>query len=172
MYKIKFKDGSEKEFDTLVGADLSFADLSSANLSSADLSFADLSSADLSSADLSSADLSSANFRYANLRYANFRSANLRYANLSYADLRYANLRSADLSNCKGVLYFGLEKHFAIYFKYCKRYYLNIGCQCKTIEEWLETFKDVGNRQSYSNSEIEIYGSFIKLCSQYEIVSQ
>jgi hypothetical protein len=73
--KIKFKDGSEKEF----------ADLRNANLSDADLSYADLRYANLSYANLSYADL-----RYANLSYADLRYANLSYANLRYADLSYA----------------------------------------------------------------------------------
>jgi hypothetical protein len=122
--KIRFRNGTEKEFMDLSGADLRNADLSSAdlsdanlrdanlssadlrdaNLSSADLRDANLSSADLSNADLSSADLSDANLSSANLSSADLSSAdlsgaNLRDANLSSADLRDANLSSANLSS-------------------------------------------------------------------------
>ena len=42
MFKIKSLNGSEKEFDTLSGADLSGIDFRGADLSEADLSGADL----------------------------------------------------------------------------------------------------------------------------------
>jgi len=76
MYKIYYKDGSCKEFEALVGA----------NLSEANLSKADLSEANLSGADL----------RWADLRWANLSKANLSEANLSGADLRWADLSGAE----------------------------------------------------------------------------
>jgi len=91
--KIKFLDGTEKNFESLCRADLSSADLSSADLRSADLS-----SADLRSADLRGADLRGANLRRANLRRADLRSADLRSADLRGANLRRANLRRADVA--------------------------------------------------------------------------
>jgi len=51
-YKIKFKDGSEKEFKTLRYADLSYANLRGANLRGANLRGADLRGADLRGANL------------------------------------------------------------------------------------------------------------------------
>jgi hypothetical protein len=85
--KIKFQDGTEKEF----------ADLHDADLRGADLRFADLHGADLRGADLSVANLSGAHLSGANLRYANLRVAHLRGADLHGADLRSADLRGADL---------------------------------------------------------------------------
>jgi hypothetical protein len=83
-YKIHFKDGTVKEFETLRGADLSGADLRGADLSGANLSGADL--------------------RRADLRRANLRCADLRYADLSGADLSSADLSNADLSGAKELL--------------------------------------------------------------------
>jgi hypothetical protein len=98
-YKICFRDGTVKEFETL-----SKADLSKANLSKANLSEANLSEADLSKADLRGADLSKANLSKANLSEADLSRANLSEANLSEADLSKANLSEADLSEAKELL--------------------------------------------------------------------
>lgn len=57
VYKIKYGDGTEKEFECLVGADLSEADLSEADLSGADLRGVILSWTDLRGANLRGADL-------------------------------------------------------------------------------------------------------------------
>jgi uncharacterized protein YjbI with pentapeptide repeats len=73
--KIKFKDGTEKDF---------------ANLRNADLSNACMGNADLSNADLSNADLSNADLSYANLRNADLRGASLSNANLSKAYLDFS----------------------------------------------------------------------------------
>ena len=59
MYKIKFGDGTEKEFESLAGADLRDADLYHA-----DLRYANLKDADLSGAYLKGADLTNANLDY------------------------------------------------------------------------------------------------------------
>ena len=64
MYRISFKGGSVKEFNSLVRKDLSDADLSEADLSYADLSGADLSEADLRAANLSGANLSEADLSH------------------------------------------------------------------------------------------------------------
>ena len=56
-YKIKFKDGSVKEFGSLCGEDLVGADLHCADLRGAKLSGANLCEADLSLADLRFSDL-------------------------------------------------------------------------------------------------------------------
>ena len=57
MYKIKFLDGSEKECETLRGANLRVANLRGADLERANLRGADLRGADLEGADLEGADL-------------------------------------------------------------------------------------------------------------------
>jgi uncharacterized protein YjbI with pentapeptide repeats len=90
--KIKFLNGTEKEFENLRAANLRDADLSAESLSGEDLSGADLSYANLSYVNLRDANLSAANLSGANLR-----GANLRDANLCGANLRGANLRDADL---------------------------------------------------------------------------
>ena len=87
MYNIKFKDGIEKEFESLEGADLKFANLKCANLSWTDLS----------GANLSWTDLSGANLRDANLKCANLTGANLSWTDLSGANLSWTDLRGADL---------------------------------------------------------------------------
>ena len=100
--RIKFLNGTEKDFESLRGADLSGANLRRADLRGADLRYADLRLANLHGADLSLANLSGANLSGANLRGtelggANLLSANLLGANLSGANLRRADLRGADL---------------------------------------------------------------------------
>ena len=58
---IKFLDGTEREFETLVGANLTWANLTCANLTRANLTRADLMRANLTGADLMLADLMRAN---------------------------------------------------------------------------------------------------------------
>ena len=55
--KIKFLDGTEKEFESLKDADLRYADLQYADLQYVNLQGADLQGADLQGADLRGADL-------------------------------------------------------------------------------------------------------------------
>ena len=68
MSTIKFLDGSEKQFETLVGADLRWADLWQADLRGANLQGADLGCADLIKADLEGANLAGVCFTGANLK--------------------------------------------------------------------------------------------------------
>jgi len=144
----------------LRSADLRYANLSSANLSYADLSYADLRYANLSYADLRSANLSSANLRSANLRYADLRSANLRYADLSSADLSYADLSSADL------MIFQFQRHQAFYSLDDN---LRIGCLYLPLDEWVNKFEEIGKREQYSDLQIKVYGSFIKMCAEMQL---
>lgn len=83
--KIKFKDGTEKEYADLRSADLFGANLCGANLCGADLRYADLRYADLFGADLCDADLCDADLRNADLFGANLRGADLRGADLDYS---------------------------------------------------------------------------------------
>lgn len=89
---VKFLNGTEKNIESLVGADLSFADLKDVNREGVDFT-----RAYLTGADLRGADLNHANFREANLTCANLEGADLTYANLEGAELRNAIFRSADL---------------------------------------------------------------------------
>ena len=68
--KIKFLDGSEREFETLRGADLRDANLRDAGLTRA---------------NLRDADLTGANLAFANLRDTNLTRANLRGADLDFS---------------------------------------------------------------------------------------
>ena len=101
MFKIKFLDGSEKEFDTLKGA----------NLIGADLSGVDLSGVDLSGSNCTGVNFRGADLRGVNLIWANCTGANFRGANLSGVDLRRADLRGADSS---GVDFSGVDLRFCI----------------------------------------------------------
>ena len=161
------KDGGEKA--DLSSANLSSADLSSANLSCADLRFANLSSADLSSANLRYADLSSADLRFANLSCANLSSADLSCANLSSANLSSADLSSANLSSADlrfaDLLYFTFNRDTA-YYQFDGM--IRVGCEYKTVDEWLESYKKIGKKYSYTDLEIEVYGNFILTCSMLE----
>ena len=102
MYKIKFLDGIEREFKTLVSADLRGVDLRGVNLEGADLVRAKLAGADLRYANLVGTDLTNADLRGANLLRANLVNAylveaNLNKVNLTEADLRGARLKGANL---------------------------------------------------------------------------
>jgi hypothetical protein len=170
MYKVTFKCGRVESFESLSRADLRRADLRGASLRGADLWRADLSGADLGGASLWRASLRGADLSGASLSRADLRGASLRGADLSGADLRGADLSRADLSSVKGILIFQCEKNLAIYFKFNNTYYCKIGCKTYTVNYWLENFKIIGEENNYNESEIEIYGAFIKLCSKYEIV--
>ena len=110
------------------------------------------------------ADLHGANLKGVDLSRVNLRSANLSWADLSWANLRGADLRGADLSGAEGknfyVSYFG--QHHAI----AAGGYISIGCERHTIEYWLNNYADIGKQNEYSNSEIEMYGNWIKIVSE------
>ena len=114
MYYIKFKDGTEKEFESLEGANLSHStlfrsDFRYVNLSNADLSYANLRCAYLEGADLSGARLNHADLFDANLKDATLYHADLIGADLSGADLSGANIKDTDLDySCLPLWYGGL----------------------------------------------------------------
>ena len=111
-------------------------------------------------ADLSYADLRYANLRYANLSYADLSYADLRYADLSSADLRYANLSSANL------MIFQFQRHQAFYSLDDN---LRIGCLYLPLDEWVNKFEEIGKREQYSDLQIKVYGSFIKMCAEMQL---
>jgi hypothetical protein len=133
MIKIKFKDGSEKAFESLLIADLRGADLRRADLRGADLRGVDLEGADL-------------------------RGANLRRADLRGADLRGVDLEGADLSfTCVKAFYLG--KHLGFFHEG----YLKIGCEGHSLDHWVANYKEIGNaEEGYDRDSIELYGKFIK----------
>ena len=96
------------------------------------------------------ADLSSADLRYANLSSANLSSANLSYADLSYADL----------------MIFQFQRHQAFYSLDDN---LRIGCLYLPLDEWVNKFEEIGKREQYSDLQIKVYGSFIKMCAEMQL---
>lgn len=109
--KVKFLDGHEKEFETLVGANLVGADLRNSDRKGESLCGADLMNADLEGANLALADLTGANLREACLRNTYLWNADLTGANLRGADLEGADLRMVDLTGAdlRGVNMMGAE---------------------------------------------------------------
>ena len=140
MHKIKFLDGTEKEFDSLVGANLYGADLKGADLYGANLKGADLRGADLVGADL--------------------RGAALRGADLIGADLTGADLRGADLEDCYNIIGFYLGKHFG--YIVLDSQYVKIGCEGHQLDYWLENYEEIGQRNNYCEAVIKRYGIQLK----------
>ena len=91
----------------------------------------------------------------ADLSYADLRYANLRYANLSYADLSYADL-----------MIFQFQRHQAFYSLDDN---LRIGCLYLPLDEWVNKFEEIGKREQYSDLQIKVYGSFIKMCAEMQL---
>src|ERR1035437_8413197 len=109
----------------------------------------------------SKANLSGANLSGANLSGANLSGANLSGANLSGANLSGANL-SGTLLEGKTILSFQFEKHTAYFYGADET---RLGCHVKAVNEWLETFEEVGKKENYTDKQIEMYGNFIKQCA-------
>ncbi len=120
MIKIKFLDGTEKEFETLRYANLQEANLQRANLQEVDLQGADLQRANLQRANLQEVDLQGADLRWADLQ-----RADLQRANLQEVDLQGANIRGA------GVTVWHLFTHDWI----LTPTHLHAGCCRWTLEE-------------------------------------
>ena len=140
--KIKFKDGTEKEFAYLYYANLRYADLSYADLRSANLRGANLRYANLRYADLRYADLR----KSADLRGADLRGADLGDADLRGADLRGADLRGADIDfSCWplwcGSLFPKIDKRIACQLLYHAMMAMR-GCDDSEVKEFL------GNNQA------------------------
>jgi hypothetical protein len=95
--------------------------------------------------------------KHADLSHADLRHADLRHANLSHADLRHANL-----SHANGILSFVAGQHCA----YAFGSKIMIGCQCHTVEHWLENYEQIGQENGYSPQQITAYGGFIKLVKE------
>src|SRR3990167_4905813 len=153
------KKGGERA--NLSGADLSGADLSGLNLSKANLAGANLAEATLAGANLSEADLYKSNLSEANLAGANLAEATLAGSNLSEANLSEASLVGANLARTN-ILTFQFNQHFAYSFNGLIR----IGCLEHEIEKWLKEYRKIGKENKYTESEIELYGDFIKLCAK------
>ena len=41
--------------------------------------------------------------------------------------------------------------------------YINIGCKSHTIEHWIKNYKDIGERQEYTEEEIAEYRDYVSL---------
>lgn len=88
--------------------------------------------------------------------------ADLRSANLSSANLRSANIRNANLCNTN-LLTFQFNRHFAFYVKGSN---IQIGCHSFDIKTWKKEYKALGKKEGYSDTEIKMYGTFIKMCDK------
>lgn len=86
--------------------------------------------------------------------------ANLSGADLSRTNLSGANLSGANLYGAVGTFalgYFG--KHHAI----AAGGYISIGCERHTYDEWLESYKKIGEEYGYTPDTIDRYGAWIKM---------
>jgi len=104
-----------------------------------------------------------------NLRGANLYEADLRRADLRRAYLYGANLRGADLHGIKGIMSFNGEKDLLVYFYHDNEHYFKIGCKTLPSKDWLKYYKKIGKENKYTNDQIELYGSVIKLFSKYDL---
>ncbi len=95
--KIKFLNGTSKEYADLRGVDLRGVDLHEADLREVDLRGVDLREVDLRGADLREVDLRGADLREVDLHEVDLHGANLWRADLRGANLWRADLRGADL---------------------------------------------------------------------------
>ena len=86
--------------------------------------------------------------------------ADLSYADLSSADLSSANLSYADL------MIFQFQRHQAFYSLDDN---LRIGCLYLPLDEWVNKFEEIGKREQYSDLQIKVYGSFIKMCAEMQL---
>lgn len=160
--KIKLLDGTEKEFDTLVGADLSWANLFGADLSRANLSGANLSVATLSWANLSEANLSKADLSVADLFRANLYKADLSGANLSGADLSGANL-----FNTNGVIGLFLEKYWVQAWIKGSETIVKIGCEEHTLEDWKRHGLAIARKEKLSKPLIKTLKDCLKMIESW-----
>jgi len=94
----------------------------------------------------------------------NNKRANLSWANLRGADLSEADLSEADLSEAYGnnfyLAYFG--QHHCI----AAGEYISVGCERHTIKHWLKNYKEIGKKYQYTDSEIAMYGAWIKIVAK------
>ena len=120
----------------LAGANLAGAYLADANLADANLADANLVSAYLAGANLAGAYLADANLAGANLVSANLADANLTGAYLVSANLAGANLAGAKYNGVPltktPITVSGFPYRVTILDNHAQ-----IGCQLKTIAEWL-----------------------------------
>lgn len=101
--------------------------------------------------------LRGADLRWANLRWADLSGANLSGADLSWADLRGANLRWADLRCRQYVCAISGSRHAIIAIDDDVR----IGCERKTLAEWLESYQAIGRKEGYTDEQIAEYGGWL-----------
>lgn len=143
--------------------DWSGRDLRGANLYRVDLSGATLAEANLYRVDLSEADLSGADLTGANLTETDLTETSLFGTNLFETDLTDANLYRADLTEATGILFANFGKHTAV------AWYngVNIGCQSRTYEDWIESGVRLGKLYGYDKRIRKMYLQFIKASKRY-----
>ena len=72
----------------------------------------------------------------------------------------YGNARVSGDAHTKSPLYIQWHKHS---LTLCKKGHIQIGCYCKTFEDWKRDYKKVGKENGYTVTEIKQYGLFIDL---------
>ena len=164
MGKIKFLDGTEKEFETLVGANIEGTNLRWANLEGVDLRWANLEGVDLRGVNLEGANLYGANLRGANLRWANLYGTHLEGVNLEGANLYGANLRGAKLEGATNIISFTYGQHLGIFV--IDAAYVKIGCEGHSLSYWLENYEGIGQENNYDETTIKMYGMQLKLLAE------
>lgn len=158
----RFKESSLR-FSNFNKCNFIMSDFRSSNMAFSSFSYCDFSRANLCGAYLFDSELIGCDFRC-----ADFSKANLSRSDLYGSNLSSSNLSGANLSFCKNIISLNLGRHVAVYYFY-KNHRMKIGCLDFPIETWVRQFKSIGRSNNYSDDEIQIYGDFIKLCSQYEI---
>jgi hypothetical protein len=127
---------------------------------------ANLKEADLRKANLQDVDLQGAILCEASLKKANLKDADLCGAILQDANLREAILQGANLEGAKGILSFTLGQHLGFAYIYNKVCWMQIGCEHYSVTEWLEKYKEIGERNKYKEEPIKIYGIQIKAIAE------
>jgi hypothetical protein len=137
-----------------------------ANLSGADLVDANLTDANLSGANLTDANLTGVYLERANLSGADLSGANLTGVHLERANLTDANLYVACADHVKGadIKVIGLSKHRIVKVGSI----VQIGCQRRSLDEWIEKAEKIGKIHGYSDKEIREYQIALRALKEME----
>ena len=53
---------------------------------------------------------------------------------------------------------------------HCKRGYIQIGCHCHRISTWQKRYAEIGEKEGYTDAQIEEYGLYIDLFAKRDLV--
>lgn len=139
------------------------ANLAGVNFTNAKLQNVNFTNAKLKQADFTDANLTGSNFTGANLIEAYFNRSNLTEVNFTDANLLGTSFVSTDMSFTKGIVTFSFNKHVAVFDM---QGLINIDYISKTVNWWEKNYKQLGVLHNYSEQEMKVYNSFVKMCSQ------